>query len=583
MALVLLFFLLAAHGGFKLRFGFVYLLYITLGVWVLRPPLCSAVDFHGERLEEALSRPKAPQFSGQSQEIDNLLVKTLEELQTIESSLLIQHLKQILKHPQVVQYRSPDILRALNNLQRYEDRAQAFCLELLATLENPELISIFESYLKSIDREGEVRFPATQGLGRIYKKHPEFFTKARKEVLFEILNAKDDNDLTRLYLRQNLPPQLAKELDEQVYEWQMATRPKNALAKVTQQGKHSALGLATNPQAQPARRALAFQALLEMEPSTQKLVSQINQFLNQVVSSSNEKPARFQMDESLLHGSQKDKLNEFVARTENHPKGLGLYIHDGIQLENLITLARQKGIELDPKTLSSVHELTESQFRAIWNGGDFLVQYNRNSNLSNFAHAALIVSQGNRPLSPTLSEALNQLHQLRKEVHPESGLPRLFNYTSEGYRKDATPASSAGRALTGQLAFFNRALPEDKAREAQDLLERAHDFETHFSQLFELANYFRSHDRNPSGEGMAPYYGFGNAPYAAEALVKLKTEPSLTESQKKEVRWLAERYRNRLLNLMRFEDRFTENSDYNMLAMIALKKLDGAFGFSERK
>ena len=82
---------------------------------------------------------------------------------------------------------------------------------------------------------------------------------------------------------------------------------------------------------------------------------------------------------------------------------------------------------------------------------------------------------------------------------------------------------------------------------------------------------------------MAPYYGFGNAPYAAEALVKLKTEPSLTESQKKEVRWLAERYRNRLLNLMRFEDRFTENSDYNLLAMIALKKLDGAFGFSERK
>ncbi|NBV49848.1 hypothetical protein EBR78_01365 [bacterium] len=77
---------------------------------------------------------------------------------------------------------------------------------------------------------------------------------------------------------------------------------------------------------------------------------------------------------------------------------------------------------------------------------------------------------------------------------------------------------------------------------------------------------------------MAPYYGFGNVPYAAEALIRLKTESTLDPTQKKEVEYLAERIQNRLLNLMRFEDSFTENRDYNHLAMIALKKLETAFG-----
>lgn len=583
MALVLLPFFLVSNGGFNLRFGFVYLLYIALGFWVSSAKPCFGADFHGERLEESYQRPKAPQFSGEAQVVNDLLVNTLKDIKTVESPLLSQYLKQIKKYPEVVKYRSSDILRTLKTLERFEDKAQSFCLELLATLENPELIPVFENYLKALDREGEVRFPATLGLGRIYQTHPESLTKERKEVLFEILNAKDDNDLARLYLRQNLSPQLAKELDEQVYQWQKTSRPKNALTKVTHHVKQAALGLALHPQAQPARRALAFQALLETEPITRKLVNQINQFLQDVISSSNEKPERFQIDESLLQDSQKDKLKEFIGRIEKSPKGLGLYIHDGIQLENLITAARKKGIELDAKALSSVRNLTESQFRAIWNGGDLLVQYNRNSSLSNFAHAAMIVSQDNRALSPTLSEALTQMQALKSDIHPESKLPRLFNYTSESYRKDATSASSAGRALTSQLAFFNQANAADRSQEAQELLNRAHIFETHFSQLFELANYFRSHDRNPSGEGMASYYGFGNAPYAAEALVKLKNEPSLTETQKKEVKWLADRFRNRLLNLMRFEDRFTDNFDYNMLSMIALKKLDGAFEFSERK
>lgn len=132
--------------------------------------------------------------------------------------------------------------------------------------------------------------------------------------------------------------------------------------------------------------------------------------------------------------------------------------------------------------------------------------------------------------------------------------------------------------MTTQLAFYEHASPENKPEKAQDLIQATRNFEAHFSQLFELANYFRTHDRHPKGEGMAPYYGFGNVPYAAEALVRLKTETTLEPEQQKEVQHLAERIQNRLLNLMRFEDSFTENREYNHLAIIALKKLETAFG-----
>jgi hypothetical protein len=546
-------------------------------------PNAFGADYHGERLEEVTHRPKAPLLSPEAQEADNLLLKTLDELPELEWKKLTEYLIQLKKFPDVLKYRTPEILTALIKQERFHDAPQAFCLELLASTVNPELITVFEGYLKTRDREGEVRFPAAAGLGAIYKKHPEFLTKERRQILFDILIERDDNDLARLYLRQKLPSDLARELDEQVYEWQKARRPRNALAKVTQKTKEEAHGMATYEGGNVARRALAFQALLEIESPTRKSVSNINLFLKQVVASANQKPEQIRIDDSLLSEPVKDKLNEFVERIERSPVGLGLNIHDGIQIESLLTAARRKGIELDPTAVKSVRELTQKQFEVIWNGGNFLVKQGGDSNLSNYAHAALMVSQGNSPLSPTLTEAMERFHALRKERNPETGLPKLYNYTSESYRTDATEASSAGRAITSQLAFYQRASGGDRPQEAQELLKASNNFDKHFSQLFEWANYFRTHDRNPSGEGMATYYGFGNVPYAAEALVHLKAEPNLTESQRQNVRSLANKIQNRLLNLMRFEDRFTDRPDYNLLAIIALKKLDSAFGPAEPK
>lgn len=534
-------------------------------------------DLHANR-NEPTARPEAPRFSPAALEADRLVMETLESPEPFLWSVLQERLKQIIKFPEVIAHRLPDIVRILRGLERHEDNAQAFCLELLATNPQPEHIPFFESGLVNIDRTGEVRFPAALGLGTLFKKSPHLITQERKDFLFEILNAKDGNDLARLYLRQHLPEVLFQELDEQVYQWQLLRRPKNTAARLAQRTAKEAREVAVHPQGQPARRALAFQALLELEAPSHKTVNQINDFLKQVIASANEKPAPLHIEDNLLSDPQKAHLEAFVQRTAESPKGLGLNIHDGIQIENLLTALRKKGIEMDPNTFKTIRELTEQQFRVIWNQGNPLVQHDGDSGLSSYAHAAMVLSRGNHAPSQTLMLALKSMDSLRAQVHPETGFPKLYNYTSESYRKDATPASQAGRALTSQLAFYERASLAKKPDEAQALFAAAKQFENHFSQLFELANYFRTHDRHPKGEGMAPYYGFGNVPYAAEALVRLKTETTLEPAQQKEVQYLAERIQNRLLNLMRFEDSFTENRDYNHLAMIALKRLETAFG-----
>jgi hypothetical protein len=241
-------------------------------------------------------------------------------------------------------------------------------------------------------------------------------------------------------------------------------------------------------------------------------------------------------------------------------------------------LARHKGIELDANTIKQIRKLTDKQFSIIWNNGDSLVRCDGDSSFSHYAQAALLASQNGHPLSPVLSDILKRMGDLRKEVHPHTGMPLLYNYTSESHRKDATQASSAGRAVTSHLALYDYAPQDQRPRRAQELLEAANNFEHHFSQLFEVADFNRTHDRNPRGEGMATYYGFGNVTYAAQALVKLKADRSLTQAQQKEVAWLSERISNRLLNLMRTEDNFTDDSRYNILAAIALKKLNLAFG-----
>lgn len=566
-----------------MRFGAVYFLYILLFSFRPGNTLAFAAGYHGARMEEGYPRPKAPHFSPEAEKADRVLLALLDDFKPKDGENLKKQLAQIKEFPEVIKYRTSTILYFLKRIERGHSMAQAFCLELLSVAENPELIPTFESYLKTLDRIGEVRFPAAAGLAAIYRKNPELVTEERKEVLFEILNTKDNNDLARLYLRQLLPEDLAYELDEQVYVWQKAKRPPNAFPTAMKRIKKDALSVATADRGQPARRALAFQALLEIDTPSHTLVREINKFLSEVISSANEKPEHIRIDDSLLNGPNKDALEDFVKRTQSSPRGLGLNIHDGIQLENLLGTARRKRIELNPQVVKSIKELTSKQFHVVWNSGSALVRYEGDSNLSNYAQAAMILSPGETALTPTLSEALKHFQALRNDINPKSGLPQLYNYTSESYRKDATPASSAGRAVTSQLAFYEHASPEDKSKEAQELFKAAKNFEAHFSQLFELADFFRTHDRNPKGEGMATYYGFGNIPYAAEALVKLKNDATLSAEQQKEIRWLSDRMSNRLLNLMRFEDRFTDNNEYNFLTTIALKKLDSAFGTSKRQ
>ncbi|NBV51764.1 hypothetical protein EBR78_11190, partial [bacterium] len=373
-------------------------------------------DSHANRTVPT-ARPEAPRFSPAALEADRLLMETLESSEPFLWTVLQERLKQIIPFPQVISHRMPDIVRILRGLERHEDNAQAFCLELLATNPQPEHIPFFESGLLNTDRAGEVRFPAALGLGQLFKKSPELVTKERKDFLFEILNAKDDNDLARMYLRQHLPEALFKELDERVYQWQQLRRSKNTAARLAQRTAKEAREIAVHPKGQPARRALAYQALLELETPSQKVVTQINEFLKQVITSAQEKQETLNIEEHLLSNHQKTHLEEFLKRVKNRSRGLGMNIHDGIQIENLLTVARRKGIELDPTTVKAVRDLTEQQFRVLWNQGNPLVQQGGDSSLSSYAHAALILSRNHLP-SPTITEALQSLNTLRNEIHP---------------------------------------------------------------------------------------------------------------------------------------------------------------------
>jgi len=552
-----------------------------------------AAEYHGARFDVFAVRPKAPDLTAEEEKANTLLSQLLWDFthpsdREPDFQAYFEEVRkqtaELQKFPRVLKIRASEIKAALKASSPGSRIGPPSLLAFLATMEDPELIPVFESYLTHFDNFGDETFPASLGLGAIYKAHPEEITEARKEFLFKILNAKDHRDLARLHLRQNLPKDLVEELDEQVYVWQTATRPKDAFTKARKKIREQAKGIATHTQSNPARRALALQVLLEMESPKKETVAAMHQFLKDVLASANKPPERIDVDKSLLTDSEQSKLDEFVERVSQRPQGLGLFIHDGIQIENLLSLAREKELELDPSLVKAVQKLTDQQFSTIWNSGHSLVRYQGNSSLSSYAQAAMILSKGDSALPPELSAALQNLSDLRKEINPQTGLPRLYNYTSQANRKDATPASSAGRALTSSLAFYEHATANEKAHEAKNLLKAAKNFESHFSQLFELpANDYRSHDRHPSGESMATYYGFGNVPFAATALVKLSGETHLSEAERKEVQVLAGRMKNRLLNLMRSEDSFTDNLGYNLLTAIALEKLEKTFFTAKRK
>lgn len=571
-----------------MQFFTVYLLYTFLSFFT---PVWAA-EYHGARLELYYSRPKAPDLNPEEEKADRLLSSLLWEFTHPNNKISFmerqEQLKKEMAHlkqfPKVLKLRADDMVATIKACSESSRFGIPSLLELLAINPSPDLIPLFESHLKDYDMFGDKTFPSSAGLGAIYKANPKLATEERKEFLFEILNAKDMRDLNRLHLRQNLPKDLVEELDEQVYVWQTATRPKNAYSKARKKTTEIAELWASHAHRSPAEKALALQVLLETGFPPRKLVPYINEFLKKMKDSANEKPEKIDLDDSLMMDSDKEKLRDFVDRTNKGPRGLGLVIHDGIQIENLLTLARKKGLELDSSLVKEIQDLTEKQFNAIWNSGQSLVRYQGGSALSSYAQAAMLLSRGDSELSPVFSAAMQNLHDLRNEINPHTGLPRLYNYTSQAERKDATPASSAGRAMTSHLAFYERASASEKPKEAQALLQAARNFENHFSQLFELPDHdFRTHDRHPSGEGMAAYYGFGNVPYAVEALVQLKDDPSLSRAEKIEVQRLSLRIKNRLLNLMREKDSFTDNIDYNFLTVIALERLERTLSTSKEK
>lgn len=429
---------------------------------------------------------------------------------------------------------------------------------------------------------------AVMGLIQSLKMSPELLKPEIREKLFQLLKARDNSDLTRLYLRQYLPEKLVVDLDEQIYQERKTKQPSDISLRSRKALEKQASEIITWQTGKSATNALALQALIENGGAGPEMEKKVNDFLKVLSETALKSKETILPLESLLltdpsqTSEQSENMKKFIERTSNSEPGLGLFIHDGIQISLLLNLAEERGLSLEPKLVAQARDWVDKQFHVIWNSGNALVRYNGDSSLSTYAQAALVLAAQDKKLSPLQSEVLKSLGKLREEKDSYSGLPKLYNYTAQPERSDATETSSAGRAVTAHLALYRHATSENKLQEARELLSKVTVFESHFSELFELPSGGRTHDRHPLGQGMAAYYGFGNIPFVADALGDLSKETSLTETERAKVSWLIERMTQRTYQLLNSEGLIENNANtplveighYNLLTGIALRRLE---------
>jgi hypothetical protein len=437
------------------------------------------------------------------------------------------------------------------------------------------LIPLFASKLTKPD----LGFQASYALGETLKAHPKA-DEALKTQLTDILAAHDRHDELRLYIRQNLPAPLLKELDNRVFKIQTEQRPADAAEKASTAAQTIARQLGQDSSAAIGARALAFRSLLTNPGSNlEEMRPQLETFLKQLVQESTAKakevPGLTLADQGLDPEAVK-RASEFTLRASEQPRGIGWDIHDGVQLNQLMNIVESSGMALDPSLVKQVRTLTDQQFSRVWNSANPVVAfYNGNSNFSTYGQATMLL---NSSPSDITRAALKNLESRRSE-DPTSV---RFSYDFKN-RAPTDTAESSGRAVTAQFAIYQQAPKESRPQEAQRLLTTLKNFEENFSQLFELPlQTYRTHNRHPQGQQMAVYYGFGNTPYAAEAIQRLASDSSLTADQRDQLYRVSERIEGRLLNLvsssgliyrMTKENFAHEQDAYNLLTDLTLKTL----------
>lgn len=495
------------------------------------------------------------------------------------SALAFEHSVSLLeKHPDLLKAHSAEITKSLRDGTTRFPWAN---LTLLSGLREPSLIPLFASQLKKPD----LGFDASLALGNVLKAYPDKADESLKTQLTDILAAHDKHDELRLYLRQNLPEPLRKELDNRVFKAQSERRPVGLAERATVATATLAEQVLADPKSPIGQTALALRTLLTNPRGNQEeLGPKLETFLKQIVghsSGSNEEALDLTLAETETNPATTKKAKAFSAGARVGARGIGWNIHDGIQLNELITLAESKGIAIDPALIQQARALTNQQFNRVWNAGNPVVSFSDgNSNLTTYAQSAMVLSLRQDQIPEVARGALKNLE--RRRVEDAESVRFSYDFNN---RIPTASAESSGRAVTAQLALYQQAPAESRPQEAKRLLKTLTRFEENFSQLFELPlQTQRTHNRHPQGQHMAAYYGFGNAPYAADAIRRLASDASLSPEQRDQVYRISERLEGRLLNLMnqdgllypiQNENFAYERASYNFLTDLTLKSLRG--------
>ncbi|MFM8268791.1 MAG: hypothetical protein ACKN9V_01270 [Pseudomonadota bacterium] len=497
-----------------------------------------------------------------------------EESDSFTLNALAGSVSLLKKYPELIKEHSTQLK---TSLEGGTTRIPYANLALLTELKDPALIPLFASKLTKPD----LAFDASYALGTTLKAHPDKADEALKTQLTGILAAHDKYDELRLYLRQNLPTPLVRELDNRVFKIQTEQRPVNAAEKASEAAQAIARQLSQDSSAAIGPRALAFRSLLTSSQKPDEIRPQLEQFLNQILEKSSGKATEVHsltLADMDLDPEAEKRAAEFASRVSGQSRGVGWDIHEGVQLNQLMNLAESKGISLAPSLVTKVRSLTDQQFNRISNAGNPVIRFGDDSSFSTFAQASMVLSLPQGGLPDVGRAALKNLE--RRRVEDPNSVSFSYDYNN---RAPTTSVESSGRAVTAQFAIYQQASEESRPQEAQRLLTTLKNFEENFSQLFELPlQTNRTHNRHPEGQQMATYYGFGNAPYAADAIRRLASDSSLSAEQRDQLYRVSERVEGRLLNLVNQDGRLYpiqrenfahEQAAYNLLTDLTLKTL----------
>ncbi|NBT57759.1 hypothetical protein EBT16_03140, partial [bacterium] len=389
-------------------------------------------------------------------------------------------------------------------------------LSLLGALENPKHLGTFLSHMNG--EQGAVSFSASQALGRLLKARPELVTAEVEQRLNQVLGAKDEKDLSRLHLRQNLPEELVARLNKKLLEDQKVEpgRLDAVLERATQAAldlqKKEGMGLMGVGQ-----RALAIEYLIRSG-----------------------------------HPEAVEKASQFLETA--FPKG---YIHNINAIQGVIQASREAGIELPAATLEKIQARLEKDGRMLWNSGNPEMRKGEDSNLIPYGGAAYITTAPDPgQLNETQKQILDRLSQMKGKP-----VPYFFDSKDKSQEKGPLldPAPTSGRTVTAALASYLTAPEGKKPDSAERLLTAARTFSDHFSQTHEIPiSSERTHDRTPGAQQMAAYYGFANDPNLARALTLLSHDPSLSAEKRKEAQDLATQFQTRLLSLTESDGRIRQ-------------------------